>query len=153
MENNPNNTKITKGLAWKDEFNLGHDWVDMQHRRLFELVNGLIESCADGSDITKLKGTLDFLVNYAVNHFADEEALQLKYNYPEYEGHKRIHEDFKITVGGLVEKFTKSGSSAELSSDVNKIVVRWLINHIQREDGKIGEYIRSLGNTDQGSAD
>ena len=143
MENNQNKTEIAQGLAWKDEFNLGHDWVDMQHRRLFELVNGLVASCADGTDVIKLKGTLDFLVNYTVQHFEDEEALQLKCNYPGYENHKRIHEEFKVTVGGLVEKFTAGGSSAELSSDVNKIVVRWLVNHIQREDKKIGDHIKS----------
>jgi len=144
MENSAKKTEVPQGLAWKEEFNLGHEWVDMQHRRLFELVSGLVESCAVGSDAIKLKGTLDFLVNYTVQHFDDEEALQLKYGYPGYERHKRIHEDFKATVGGLVEKFTISGSSAELSSDVNKIVVRWLINHIQREDKKIGEHIKSL---------
>jgi len=144
MENDQNKTEMSHVLAWKDEFNLGHDWVDMQHRRLFELVNGLVESCAAGRDAIKLKGTLDFLVNYTVQHFDDEEALQLKYNYPGYEKHKRIHEDFKVTVGGLVEKFTAGESSAELSNDVNKIVVRWLINHIQREDKKIGEHIRNL---------
>ena len=144
MEDNQNKAEAVYGLAWKDEFNLGNEWVDMQHRRLFELVGGLIASCADGSDTEKLKGTLDFLVNYTLQHFNDEEDLQLKYNYPEYEKHKSLHEDFKNTVGILVEKFTASGSSAELSSDVNKIVVRWLINHIQREDKKIGVYIRSL---------
>jgi len=147
MENTRNTTESVQGLAWKDDFNLGHDWVDMQHRRLFELVNGLVESCADGSDTVKLKGTLDFLVNYTVQHFEDEEALQLKYDYPAYETHKGLHEEFKSTVGGLVERFTISGSSTELSSDVNKVVVRWLINHIQREDKRIGEHIKNLENS------
>jgi hemerythrin len=144
MEDSLNKSEISHGFAWKDEFNLGHDWVDAQHRRLFELVSGLVEACADGSDTIKLKGTLDFLVNYTVHHFEDEEALQLKYNYPGHERHKRLHDDFKIAVGGLVEKFTKGGSSAELSSDVNRIVVRWLVNHIQREDKRIGEHIKGL---------
>jgi len=144
MKNDQTKTEMSHGLAWKSEFNLGHDWVDMQHRRLFELVSGLVESCADGSDTKKLRGTLDFLVTYTVQHFDDEEALQLKYNYPGYESHKRLHEDFKATVGGLVKKFDSTGSSSELSNDVNKTVVRWLINHIQREDKKIGKHIKSL---------
>jgi len=150
MENKWNQTESVSNMAWKDDFNLGHEWVDMQHRRLFELVSGLVGSCADGSNIEKLKGTLDFLVNYTVQHFNDEENLQLKYNYPKYESHKRLHDDFKNTVGELVEKFTAHGSSADLCSNVNKIIVRWLINHIQQEDKKIGEHIRSLsgGNAD-----
>ena len=144
MDNSKDKTEAAYGLAWKDEYNLGHEWVDMQHRRLFELVGGLVASCVDGSDKEKLKGTLDFLVNYTVHHFDDEEAFQLKYNYPGYKSHKLIHDEFKATVGRLVERFTESGSSAELSSDVNKIVVRWLITHISREDKKIGDHIRNL---------
>ncbi|MDR0310173.1 MAG: hemerythrin family protein [Acidobacteriota bacterium] len=144
MEDNRDKSEVTSGLAWKEEFCLGHDWVDAQHRKLFELVSGLVEACSDGSDLIRLKGTLDFLVNYTVQHFDDEEALQLKCNYPGYERHKRLHDDFKATVGGLVEKFTMGGSSTELSSDVNKIVVRWLVNHIQREDKKIGQHIKNL---------
>jgi len=43
-----------------------------------------------------------------------------------------------------VRRFEKNASSEELSNDVNKIVVRWLIGHIQMEDKKIGKHIRSI---------
>jgi hemerythrin len=118
--------------------------VDEQHHQLFVLVSEIIESCADGSDTAKLKETLDFLVGYTAHHFQDEEALQLRYNYPEYERHKQLHEDFKLTALDLARHFEESGSSMELSNDVSKIVVRWLINHILREDKKIGDHIRTL---------
>jgi len=133
------------GIAWSNEFNLGNEQVDMQHRRLFELLNNLVISCMDGEDTAKLQETLDFLVNYTVRHFEDEEALQRQYGYPEYESHKQLHEAFKSTVGGLVQKFQENGSSAELSRDVNTIVVKWLIHHIQREDKKISEHIKKVG--------
>lgn len=137
-------SKLAYGVAWNDSYKLGNEQVDSQHRQLFELLSRLISSCMDGSDIAKLKDTLDFLVNYAVQHFADEEALQLSCDYPDYERHKQLHEDFKVTVGELVHKFTEHGSSTELNSDVNKIIVRWLVNHIHREDKKIGEHMRSI---------
>jgi len=60
----------------------------------------------------------------------------------EFKKHKKIHENFKATVGELVQRFEDSGSSENLSSDVNKILVRWLVNHIQKEDSKIGEHIK-----------
>ena len=136
--------KINQGLAWKDSFTLGNEQVDLQHKKLFELLSEIVTACIDGSDTGKLKATLDFLVNYTVRHFHFEEELQLKYNYPEYEKHKQLHEEFTRTVGELVEKFHKNGSSTELSNAVNRTIVRWLINHIQREDKKIGDYIRSI---------
>jgi len=132
------------GIAWDDKLKMGNEQVDTQHKRLFELVNELVGQCMDGSNAEKLKETLDFLVNYTVYHFYDEESLQVQYSFPEYKRHKQLHEDFKETVGGLVQRFAESGSSEELSNDVNKIVVRWLVGHIQKEDKKIGEHIRRV---------
>lgn len=137
-------TDITAGVAWNDKYSLGNEQVDRQHKKLFELVSGLVIACNDGSDTEKLQETLEFLGNYTVQHFYFEEELQLQYNYPEYESHKQLHEDFIKVVVELKERFKENGSSSELSNDVNRIVVRWLVNHIQREDKKIGKHIQSL---------
>lgn len=135
---------IKYGVAWNDSFKLGSDLVDAQHRKLFELLSDLIESCETGAENTKLEESLNFLVNYTVQHFKAEENLQIHYDYPDYERHRKLHEDFKETVGELVQRFADSGSTKELSDDMNKIVARWLVNHIQVEDKKIGAYIRGL---------
>jgi len=133
------------GIAWSDSYKLGEENVDSQHRKLFELLSDLVAACMDGSELEKVKETLDFLVGYTVQHFNDEEALQVMCGYPDYERHKQLHEDFKVTVGGLVKEFNESGSSTELSHDLNIIVVKWLVNHIQGEDKKIGKHIRESG--------
>jgi len=137
--------EIKYGLAWSKDFELGYGQVDAQHRRLFELVSELVSACMEGLDAKKLRETLDFLVNYTVQHFTDEEALQIRCKYPGYERHRQLHEDFKVTVGELVREFDLYGSTVELSNNVNKIVVKWLINHIQREDKRIGDHIHSSG--------
>jgi len=131
----------TYGIAWDDRLKLGNEQVDAQHKRLFELLSELVGQCMEGSNTEKLRETLDFLVNYTIQHFYDEESIQVQYNFPEYKKHKQLHEDFKNVVAGLVQRFDESGSSEELSNDVNKVIVRWLISHIQREDKKIGEHI------------
>jgi hemerythrin len=132
---------VRTGLVWSDSFKIGNDKVDEQHQELFKTINEFIQSC-DKSDPQKLTEALTFLVNYTVHHFDDEEALQKECGYPHYEEHKQIHEDFKNTVGRLVQKFTESHSVTDLKSDVNKILVTWVLNHVQRDDRKIGEYIR-----------
>jgi len=129
------------GIAWSDSYKLGNEKVDSQHRKLFQLLSGLVDSCEDGSNLEKVKEALDFLVNYTVHHFDDEEELQLACGFPEYENHKKIHEAFKVTVGELVSKFNESGSSEELSTAISKIVVKWLVRHIQGEDKKISAYL------------
>ena len=136
--------EIKYGIAWNDSFTLEDDLVDSQHRRLFALLSELVRECETGTNTIKLEENLDILVNYTVQHFNEEEALQLAYNYPDMTRHKKLHEDFKTSVSELADRFMKNGSSSELSSDMNKIVARWLVNHIQMEDKKVGRHIREI---------
>ena len=131
------------GFVWDDSYKIGNEQVDAQHHQLFNLVNDLVRSCAEDFDTIKLKDTLDFLVNYTVQHFNDEEALQIQYNYPEYEKHKKTHEDFKHVVVALVQRFIETGSSEALGNDIKTIVLKWLIDHILNEDKKIGEFMKT----------
>ena len=140
MENKPDND----GIKWDDNYLIGSEDVDAQHKQIFDLVNALIKSCDDGSDTAKIKETLDFLVNYAVQHFDDEEALQIKCHFPEYSKHKKMHDDFKITVVDLVKRFYEKGSSAALGDDTRQIVKTWLHNHIISEDKKIGIHMNTI---------
>ncbi|MCL2806479.1 MAG: hemerythrin family protein [Treponema sp.] len=129
------------GFIWDDSYLLGNEQVDAQHHQLFDLVNSLVRSCDNGSEKETVRNALDFLVNYTVQHFDDEEALQIKYGYPEYESHKKLHEDFKLTVVELVERFYTSGSSFDLGNDIKTIVLKWLVEHILYEDKKIGVHL------------
>jgi hemerythrin len=131
--------ELQQGVAWRESYRLGDERVDSQHYQIFALLSELVCACQDGSGIEKLKETVDFLVNYTVKHFYDEESIQVQYNFPEYKKHKQQHEDFKATVGEIVQRFNENGSSIKLYSDVNKIIVRWLITHITQEDMKIGK--------------
>ena len=56
-----------------------------------------------------------------------------------------MHEELKeIVIGDIMRKFKESGCTAELSSDVNKLIVRGLANHIKNEDKKLSEHIRKV---------
>jgi len=129
-------------IAWSEEYELGNDFVDSQHKKLFELVNNIGKHFNDGRDINKLSETLDFLLQYTVQHFSDEEALQIKFNFPEYEYHKKLHEEFEAIVSEKAAEFKAKGSTRNLKDTVNDFVITWLVNHILKEDMKIGAYIK-----------
>jgi len=141
---------LKQSIAWDDSLLLGDARVDMQHQKIFELANDIINTCEDGSSTKKVKETLDFMVDYAVQHFADEEILQLEYDYPEYKDHKQSHDEFKVTVGELLWRFYEIGSSVELSNEVNEFLFKWLTIHIQKEDKKIVDYIRNIAADERG---
>ena len=132
-----------EGIKWDDSYLLGNEKVDNQHRKLFEIVNSLMNSIDEDEETDKLLITLNFLVNYAVQHFDDEEALQIQCDFPEYKEHKQLHDNFKVTVTELVQRFTETNSPSQLSYDIRKILIKWLINHILCEDKKIGKHLQS----------
>jgi len=138
------NSNNIGSLKWDDSYLTGSDEVDAQHQHIFDHVNSLVKACDDGSGTAKVKETLDFLVNYAVQHFDDEEALQIRCHFPEYAKHKQMHDDFKVTVIDLVNRFNENGSSADLCADIKKTVIKWLLNHIITEDKKIGTHINDF---------
>ena len=141
-------------IEWSEDYELGNSFVDSQHKRLFELVGKIGKSCNENEEeeekeegeeeeyINNICETLDFLLQYTVQHFSDEEALQLKYNFPEYEYHKKLHEEFEATVSEKVAEFKEKGSTKDLSDTINEFVMAWLVNHILKEDMKIGAYIK-----------
>ena len=136
--------EIKYGIAWDESYKLGCEPIDTQHRKLFELLSELIDPSADISDTIKVYKALDFLIDYAARHFADEEAVQIRYNFPDYDRHKKLHEEFKTTVAEFVQRFKSGGSAKELIKDLNEKMAKWLINHILREDQKIGAHIKGL---------
>ena len=131
-------------IVWSKDYELGDSFVDNQHKRLFELVSNISKSCHEGGDIKTLSETLDFLIQYTVQHFGDEEALQIRCNFPEYEYHKKLHEEFEAIVSEKVKEFMEKGEVKDLSDTVNDFVVTWLENHILKEDMKIRAYLKNI---------
>jgi hemerythrin len=130
------------GVAWIPDLETGNDTIDAQHKKLFMLTSDLVDACVGGQSAAVLDKTLGFLVDYTIEHFRDEEELQLRHHYPGYERHRKLHEAFTAKVGELVARHQAEGSSDKLASDVNSIVVRWLVQHIRMEDTKIAAFLR-----------
>ena len=130
---------------WKDQYATGNTQIDEQHKQLFKAVNDLITACSSGQGRNKLDPTIHFLLDYTTKHFADEEKLQQKYQYPDYINHKKLHENFKKTALELTKQLQEEGASIVLVGKVNSVIGNWLINHIQEEDKKVANHILSEG--------
>ncbi|MFT3951448.1 MAG: hemerythrin family protein [Oscillospiraceae bacterium] len=122
----------------------GNKAIDDQHKLLFDAINGLLDACSKGMGRKKIEEVTNFLYEYTARHFADEEKLQIKYSYPDYENHKRYHETYKKTVRALMNQLAEEGPTVALVGKVNTSVAEWLINHIRREDVKLAAHIRSV---------
>jgi hemerythrin len=127
---------------WTKDLETGHAGIDMQHKQLIKAVNDLLEACSSGKGRAKLDATLDFLSHYTAKHFGDEEKLQQQFKYPDYPNHKKMHDEFRVTVADLAKQLKSEGPTVMLVGKVNASVAGWLINHIKREDVKVAAHIR-----------
>jgi hemerythrin len=130
------------GLVWLTIYETGYADIDNQNKKLFRLVNDLIESCKQKDNKVRIEETLLFLADYTKKHFANEERIAVLYRYPLRDEHKKMHESFTKTVVDFIEKYEKDNDSKALFSVVNKVAVHWLVMHIQYEDLKIAEHIK-----------
>jgi hemerythrin len=130
--------------TWDKTLETGHELIDSQHKQLFIAIQDLLDNCDGGDTGDKLKKSLDFLNSYTIKHFFDEEQLQQKYKYPDFESHKKLHDDFKAVVKDLSHRLIMKGPSEELIGEVRKNIYGWLVNHIKAKDLKMGAYIMSV---------
>ena len=128
---------------WDTSLESGYDKVDNQHKQLIGALNNLMDASTGGKGDIAVLDTLDFLTGYAVKHFADEEKLQIDFQYPDYLNHKRIHEEFKTTVNELVKKVREEGPSETLIGEVISIVGAWLLNHIRGDDFRMAAFVKA----------
>lgn len=134
---------------WKDSYKVGVELIDDQHQELFQRVSTFLKSVqAEGNWDEKLpyvKETMEFMQNYVVEHFADEEEYQLEINYPEYEEHKAIHDRFKAMVNSYADRFIAEGYAQEVVQEFGGKLMTWLIMHVAATDQKLGAYAREQG--------
>lgn len=119
--------------------------VDAQHKALFDAMNQLSNACEQGKGRDEIDKTLKFLSDYIITHFSDEERLQRQYGYPDRVQHKAYHDQFKMSVKKMIEEYTAGGASIVLVGEINRKVGMWLLNHIKREDVKLGTFLKGKG--------
>ena len=128
---------------WDSSLESGYDKVDNQHRQLVTALNNLMDASTSGKGDKAVMQTLDFLTGYAIKHFADEEKLQVDYDYPDYLNHKRIHDEFKETVGQLVGRVQKEGATEDIIGTVSSTIGSWLLNHIRGDDFRMATFVKA----------
>jgi hemerythrin len=106
-------------------------------------ISNLLEACNARKGNEEVLNTIEYLGDYVIFHFSEEEKLQRDNNYPEYKNHKAAHEKFIKDYENLKVRMEEEGISVNFIITVNKVVVDWLIKHIGSADKALGAYLKS----------
>ncbi len=130
-------------IRWGPAFEIGIKVIDEQHHRLVEMVNHFYHCLRKGASSSDLKQLLNGLIEYTSTHFRTEEDLFEKYDYPEKEVHRKIHE--KLVEKVLDYQRKVETEEAGVAYDLFDFLKDWLTNHICVIDKKYGPYLREKG--------
>ncbi|MFV0368690.1 MAG: bacteriohemerythrin [Hyphomicrobiaceae bacterium] len=126
-------------LEWSDEFSVGIDLIDKQHKILIRAINLLAMAVEYNSSRDMMQEIFTTLRDYTDTHFAYEEELFDRFDYPETELHKAQHRGLLKQVVDL-EKRWQAGD-AEIGAEVLQFLVNWLRNHILGSDKKYSAFL------------
>ena len=118
-------------LWWTDDLKTGIFTIDKQHKDIFDKANEVFNLGIE-EDIEEIKSVFTFLMNYATNHFFDEEQLMIDHNYEKFAEHRKQHNYFIEEVYRLYQR-----SNNMTEKDLNELkvlIIDWLANHINKED-------------------
>lgn len=130
---------MDKQLVWKEEFNIGVDAIDKEHRRLFSIINRLF---ALGEEERKSKKACEegirYFYEHAIRHFTDEENYMELICYKNTKMHKRIHKDFRERTLPILEgELKRTDYAPEAVDHFLAVCAGWLLGHTLTEDRAI----------------
>ncbi len=123
------------------------DQIDEEHRRLFQMLNEAFAMVQETEDVSAITlSLLSNLKNYAMTHFAHEEAYMESIHDPELPLQKTEHAMFAKKVNSFVPDTSSPEAAKESLNDLLTYLVRWLYRHILCSDMMIGKSLSSAEN-------
>lgn len=130
-------------VRWKDSYSVGIKTLDEDHKKLLSLINNLHSAVHYYTGEEFERAALNELIDYTKFHFAKEEELMKKHEFPEYESHKREHEQMAAKAQKMVERYENDALGA--MEEISTFLRDWLINHINDTDQKYSDFLISKG--------
>lgn len=123
-------------IAWKDDFLVGVDIIDEQHKKLFEIAWRSYKLLKDEFITDKYNKIVEILVelkDYTVFHFKTEEEYMMSIRYKKFLSHKVEHDEFLEKVNKIDFDVIEEDQDAYLKGII-EFVVEWIVEHIVQKD-------------------
>lgn len=121
-------------FAWNDKYSIGNAQIDAEHQRLLELANEVAAFASSGEKLVRIKVAIVALYEYVKTHFQHEEEYMIQLAYPQYEEHKKLHEEI---IAGMNDIMKHSGNLDALVYKFKRLMNSWVLEHILTEDSRI----------------
>ena len=132
-------------MQWSTDLVLGIESIDSQHKNIIERIQRLeiaLDSQATSVTYERMIEIYDFLGEYVVTHFRDEEEIMAEGGYPDLAVHKAMHRSFEEELAKLRDDLGHSGMMSHAAAQLVSYLSKWFTSHIQKEDPKYLPYVK-----------
>jgi hemerythrin len=131
-------------VEWQDYLSVGVEEIDHQHKLLFDKYNAFFTAYYERRGDEEVIRLFSFLEDYVATHFSDEERLQQRIGFPDYQKHRKQHLELTRKVAELKERLGNEGADPSLLSSAGLLMTGWLIEHISVMDRAIGRFMKEM---------
>jgi hemerythrin len=132
-------------MQWTEDLAVGVEVIDRQHQELFRRIDHLVQAVKKKECKFMIGDVIQFLKEYVVEHFGDEERIMQEQKYPAYQAHKAQHEWFIGEFASMEEELRNEQSSYTRSVYTNQMVVDWITAHIKKLDRELASFLKERG--------
>lgn len=138
-----NKVASSRYLVWKDDYSVGIEAMDNDHKKLLHLINQLQTAVNYYTGREFEQKALDELVDYTKTHFKNEEELMAQHGFDDLEAHKLQHKQFIDKVNALVKEYEENADVTIV--DALNFLKNWLVKHINGTDKEYGKFLNAKG--------
>ncbi len=129
-------------IEWDHTLETGDAVVDLQHRAIHDIFNRLHDSRDDPSQIL---GVLEFLTQHVIVHFATEEDLMPREEFPAHLTEVHIAEHRQLTDGVRMRVLEYREGRLDSTQPLLELLHTWLLSHVHDCDRILIEHIQARG--------
>ena len=120
-------------MEWTDDFSVGVDLLDADHKTLIDMINLVANSIEVGQSTETLGEVIQLLYEYAEFHFIREEVLMEACGYSDLDEHRKTHQSLKQKVSGILDQYAENPDSVG-ARELLEFMTAWLTDHIMNRD-------------------
>lgn len=131
------------GNLFTDRLLIHVEEIDEQHKKIFKIVEEFRNACMDLNNKEKIISMFSILKNHLEQHFESEESYMIKYNCPDYEGHRERHNIFIRKLQVLDSAFKGNYIPFTKLAEANEFFAEGFVTHISDIDSRLGEFLKN----------
>ncbi len=123
-------------LIWTEQFNVGIEVIDQQHRKIVEYLNQLDDINSRVHSNMEIGNLINALIDHTIFHFNFEEKIQQEVGYPYIKAHQRLHVQFAKRLANFQTRFAEG---EDISGELESYLTNWLLDHLKHDDTDYAE--------------